>query len=107
MTKPVTKAWHAWLDLMPGVQPTLYLAGHVRTGAGNRVPKLAEAVPQGTNPAILILDLSIQTEGQVGTDDYAFRPATFHKTAGKGEYAQVEVRYEGDQIALLDIETVH
>jgi hypothetical protein len=107
MTSIKSRDWNAWIDLMPGSQTKLHVTGEVETNAGNLVPKLAEAVPQGINPKILILVLTIETEGDVGTDDVAFRPARFEKPAGKGQYVQVDIRFDDNLVAAIDVTETH
>ncbi|WP_127595643.1 hypothetical protein [Nitratireductor alexandrii] len=106
MTGVISIQWRAWHDLMPGVTPTLYVTGEVQTSAGNMVPKLRPAVPQGINPQILILELSIEQEGDAGIQLVAFRPARYTQEAGAGAYTQVHIRHEGEEIAQLDVNEV-
>lgn len=107
MGVPVTKEWEAWINLMPGGPSSLIVTGRVETNAGNMVPQLTEAKPQGINPKILILDLAIVQQGDVGTSDVAFRDARFTKPAGKGEYTQVEIRFDNAPVALVDVKEAH
>lgn len=51
--------WKAWLDRMPGVEPTLYVTctcGFPSTGYS---AKLKPHHPQGTNPRDLLLELHV------------------------------------------------
>ena len=106
MTVPPSFNWNAWIDVMPGSKPTLYVTGEVQTGAANLVPVLTEAVPQGINPAILLLDLTIVQQG-VGIQLVAFRPARFEKAAKQGQYSHVEIRFGGELVAYERVQTIH
>lgn len=108
MATPKTKDWDAWIDLMPGPKsPTLHVKGSVETTSGNQFPELSEAIPQGINPKILILVLGIKSTGNPGTDPVEYRPATFSKPAKKGQYSQVDIRWEGDIIESIPVKEVH
>ena len=86
MSKIETINWHAWIDTQPGADPKLYVTGEVRTSALNKFPVLKPAVPQGINPTILLLDLSIVEEG-VGGQVVTFRPARYEQRAQSGRTA--------------------
>ncbi|SMH38382.1 hypothetical protein [Mesorhizobium australicum] len=107
MTVPKTRNWEAWIDLMPGSPSKLIVTGQVETTAGNKVPRLTEAKPQGVNPKILILDLSIVKEGDVGTDDVSYRDARFTKPASRGQYTQVEIRFGTEHVTTIEVGETH
>lgn len=107
MSSLENKEWKAWINLMPPPPFQLIVTGKVRTTAGNKVPHLAEASPQGINPKILILDLTIVQQGDVGTTDFEFRDARFEKPAEKGQYTQVAIRYGGEAVATIEVEEAH
>jgi hypothetical protein len=103
-----TKDWHAWINLQPGSERKLIVIGKVETSAGNMVPVLRKAVPRGFNPAILILDLSIEQQGDRGSADVAYRDARFETPAEPGLYTSVVIRHDGADIAGIDkIEEAH
>jgi hypothetical protein len=106
MAVPRTINWHAWINVMPGPPSRLYVTGEVETGAGNMLPRLTETVPQGINPTVLLLDLTIVQEGDLGIDLVAYRPARFEKPVQPGQYSQVEIRFEGEIVATVDVKTV-
>ncbi len=101
-----TKDWNSWIDTMPGSEPTLIVTGEVETNAGNMLPVLREKVPQGPNQIILMLDLTIEKSGQVGTDDVAFRDARFEKPAKEGGYTSVEIYFKNSIIAAIPVDIV-
>jgi hypothetical protein len=78
----------------------LTVTGEVQVSAGNLEPVLNEAVPQGINPAILILELATTTSGEVGTDALAWKIARFETPIEQDLYAQVDIR----DYALVDVE---
>jgi hypothetical protein len=51
-----SSSWTAWHDRMPGKPATLHVHGEVTFPTTGYVVELRRAVPQGINPAILILD---------------------------------------------------
>ncbi|MGN6463947.1 MAG: hypothetical protein ACTHLP_00525 [Rhizobiaceae bacterium] len=106
MDQLIDTLWKAWIDAMPGAQNKIYVTGEVRTGAANEVPKLTMAVPQGVNPNILVLDLSIQDSGDRGIQLVAFRAARFERESGSHHYSRVEIRY-GKQHTTIDVTQVH
>ena len=104
---PKTRNWSAWIDLMPGKAPALHVRGKVETNAGNFHPDLKEAVPQGINPSILILDLTIVKKGEGGSDDVAYRDAIYDKPAKKGQYTEVHIRFGKDIIEKIKVTETH
>ena len=104
---PATRNWKAWEDRQPspGSGPTLHVVGEVQTSNTNQTPHLDEATPQGINPAILILDLSITTSG-VGNTVMGWKPVKFEKKVSPGQHTSVDVRWEGQSIAGCEVEIV-
>jgi len=103
---PETSNWTAVEDRQPpGVRLTV--KGKVKTGYSNEIPHLTKAEPGGINPKILILDLSIEAQGQ-GTTMVSLRDVEYRENIEAGQYSSVEIRYEGKSIAVIDhIEVVH
>jgi hypothetical protein len=104
---PQTSNWKAVEDRQPpGVNLTV--TGKVKTTNSNQVPHLAKANPQGFNPAILLLDLSITTSGDAGGTVNGTRDVEYREDIKAGQYTSVQIRHEGKGIALIDhIEVVH
>ncbi len=107
MTAPKTKEWSAWIDLMPVNKPTLHVTGQVETSASNVQPKLAEAEPQGINPSILILVLTLENSGGDGSTAFAFHEARYEKPAKKGQYTEVHIRFAKDVIQKISVTEAH
>ncbi len=108
MAAPKNKDWYAWEDQMPPIPPgpTLYVTGDVETPGSNIVPVLKPAVPQGTNPKILILDLTLVDTHMPGIPVVDFRPARYERDVEKGEFTQVEIRWETTSIELIAVQIV-
>jgi hypothetical protein len=104
---PETSNWKAVEDRQPpGVR--LKVTGTVTTTRSNQEPRLTKAIPQGINPAILLLDLTITTTGEVGNDVMGKRQVEYREEIKAGQYTSVEVRYDGQRIAMIDpIEIIH
>ncbi|MGC2780234.1 MAG: hypothetical protein WA418_31805 [Bradyrhizobium sp.] len=106
-TPPKTRNWKAWQDLQvgPGKTPTLYVTGQVETTNTNQTPHLKEHVPQGTNPKILLLNLTITTSG-VGNAVVAWRDVRFEKKIKKDQYSSVDILWDGKSVGQAKVETV-
>ena len=76
MPAPKTRKWRAWLNLQPGSENQLHVTGDVEVSATNKEPVLRRAQPQGINPKILILDLSIRELG-IGEQVITWREAQY------------------------------
>lgn len=103
MSAPNIDKFSAWEDHMPGPSgPTLHVAGKVEITNGNQTPVLTEAVPQGINPEVLILDLSIRTSGD-GITLMDWKDVKFEKKVQKGQHTSVDIRWEGKSIKTLEV----
>jgi hypothetical protein len=99
-----TKNWEAWEDRTPGPQgSTLHVTGSVETSNSNQKAQLTEAEPQGFNPTILILNLSLASSGS-GSTVMGWKEARFAKTIKVGQYSNVEIRSDGDTVASCKVE---
>ncbi len=102
-----TKDWAAWINLMPGSRHKLIVTGKVLTNNGSLVPVLKPAIPQGFNPQILMLDLTIEQQGDVGTEDISYRDARFEKPAEAGSYTEVAIQYDGTPVTSIPVTDAH
>ena len=105
---PATKDWKATLDVQPHIRPqpeTLRVAGEVDVGNIGASAHLKEASPQGTNPEILLLRLTITLDRE-GVPKRVYKEAKFHKVAKKGEYKTVQILWEGEVIADMPVVNV-
>lgn len=103
MSCPEMSDFSAWINTQPPGPFKLIVKGKVVTNAGNLLPELSERVPQGINPRILILDLSIKQSGGAGTADVAPRDVRFDKPADKGQYSHVEIHFDGELCQTLEV----
>jgi hypothetical protein len=103
---PNTRNWKAWQDLQPIGKPKLVVIGQVETSNSNQTPHLNEHVPQGINPKILLLDLTISSSG-MGSTVMGWRDVRFEKEIVKDQYSSVEILWDGQCVARQDVEDVH
>ncbi len=92
---------------MPGTKPTLIVVGQVETSAGNLQPRLEPATPQGFNPAILLLNLTIVDTGKPATEDIAFRDVRFETPASQGQFSHAEIHFEGESCVSMEVTEAH
>jgi hypothetical protein len=103
---PTTKNWKAWQDLQPGPgKPKLIVTGQVELGNTNETPHLKETVPQGINPKILLLDLTITSSG-IGNPVVHWKEVRFEKKIEKDQYSSVDIMFNGNSVAQAKVETV-
>jgi hypothetical protein len=107
MAKPApdTKNWEAWIDTMPGGPGHMTVIGDVDVGNIAASAHLKEHNPQGINPKILLLDLTITLDGE-GYPKKIYKQARFDKPASKGQYTSVDILWEGDKIADIEVKEV-
>ena len=91
-------------DSNPGVP--FYVTGEVETTNGALQPVLRVATPQGINPGILILELTIERVSDVGTTDIKYRDVRYDTRTSQGQYKHVQVRCGLDEIAFIDVQIV-
>jgi hypothetical protein len=80
--------------------------GEVETSNSNQTPHLCEAVPQGINPIILILDLVLATSGN-GNAVMGWKSVRLEKKLSRDHLASVNIRWERESIATCKVEVVH
>lgn len=108
MAVPKNRNWEAFENRQPPVDPDavpLLVTGEVETNNGGIVPRLTPAASPGLNPTILILDLTLDNTGP-GTTDINFRKAEYPTTVKQGQYAQVSIRWEGEEFTIFDVQVV-
>ena len=100
---PNTRKWSGYIHLQPPGPPALHVKGEVEVSASNKRPVLREASPQGINPEILLLDLSIQDTGGIGTQAFQYKGVRFDRSRVRAQYSTVQIRWEGNDIASVDV----
>jgi hypothetical protein len=102
---PKTKDWAAWENRMPqigGTGPTLYVTGKVKVPGTQYKPVLTPAAPQGINPKILLLNLSIEGQGDAQGGE-SWRDVRYEQPVAAGQYVQVSILFQGSMIDNLDV----
>ena len=102
---PNTRNWKA--DEKPdfvGRNYHLTVTGEVEVSATNLMPKLDEHTPQGINPRILLLDLTIVSAGGVGGQIMIYKPARYARPTTGNQYAEVDILFEGKVIERIAVD---
>ena len=104
MTAPKTRNWSAnELPDFAGHRYHLKVHGEVETSATNYAPKLTEHIPQGFNPRILLLDLTIVETAEIGGQVVAFRSADYDRPTNGHQYDEVDILFEGNVIERIKV----
>lgn len=105
---PGTRNWKSLEDRLPGpgMGVAIFVTGEVETSNSNQTPQLREAVRQGMNPTILILDLTFTTSG-TGSAVMDWKSARFKKKLSRDNYVSVDIHWEYKSIATCKVEVVH
>ncbi|MCB2254431.1 hypothetical protein KTQ74_21165 [Pseudomonas chlororaphis] len=96
--------WHAWLDTMPPKPDELHVVGDVEVANPGITAYLTVRVPQGSNLAILLLDLHLfQRPGQ-WIQQITCTQARFNRVLppGSPRYTAIEIFQNGERIAFID-----
>ena len=99
MSNPDEKEFKAWLDKMPGANNTLHVTGTVTVPTTGWTVTLTEAVPQGINPKILILEVKKVKPYGVSGDMVSHIPVRFDKPHSP-DYTEVTVRDDGGDFTI-------
>jgi hypothetical protein len=102
--------WKAIEDRMPPGPPKLRVFGVLEAPTPGYKAKLSPASPQGINPRILILILTVTRP--TGVQPQVITPVSvrYEQTVEAGQYTQVHIRADGELLTddeLLDVEVVH
>jgi hypothetical protein len=91
-----TRNWHAveTTDLV-GSAHKLTVTGEIQLLKSNEEPALEDAAPQGFNPKILILDLTVSSQG-LGGQVVHWKSVTYEKSISAHQYAEVTIRGGGE-----------
>jgi hypothetical protein len=95
-----THSWSAWNNLMPGSEGINVLGKTTLPSLGWQV-SLAENIPQGINPAILLLTLKVvRPTGEAGTQMVP-HDIVFKKPGAQNKYTSVQILCsEGGSISI-------
>lgn len=103
---PETRNFNSWINLMPGAPTQLFVTGEVETPASNKQPRLTVSSNNPPN-GVLLLDLSIQDTGNLGTQAFQFWPVRYEQPAARGQYTQVAIFWAGEELMRLDVSEVN
>lgn len=99
-----TREWYAWLNRMPPPPDDFHVIGEIYVPNPGVTPILVPKVPQGINPAILLLDLYLIQQPGAWPSVFVWKQIRYEKIAPTVRYTQVHIFCEEKTIA--DIEVV-
>lgn len=102
----IESTFKAWIDAMPGAEPKLIVTGDVETRTGGWRVSLVRAVPQGINPAILILDVAAVAPTKPSTDALETHKVRHQEPARPGQFTDVMIR-GGNPDFTIPVGTAH
>ena len=82
-----------------GKNRKLTVTGEVQTFKGNEKVALVEAVPQGINPKILLLDVKVESYG-AGTEVLGWQQVEFAKPISEGQYSEVTIKTDDNSVTV-------
>ena len=96
--------WQAWLNNMPPNPAHLHVVGDVLVSNPGVQPTLTMREPQGINPTILILDLSLIQQSGMWPQVMTCASARFDRIMPPkaSNYQVIEIYSQGDKIAFVD-----
>ena len=104
MPAPSTRNWTAnELPDFAGGHYHVEVKGEVQTSATNYMPKLSYRNPQGFNPRILMLDLTIEKTAEFGGQVVMFRKADYSRPTTGNEYDEADILFEGQVIERITV----
>ncbi|HXC55276.1 MAG TPA: hypothetical protein VNU97_08280 [Rhizomicrobium sp.] len=91
-----TRNWHAVeVSDFGGGNLRLMVTGEFQSLRSNEVAHLKEAVPQGINAHVLILDMAVEASG-TGSDIVVWKHVTpFAKPVSPRQYSEVWIQHDG------------
>jgi hypothetical protein len=104
-----TRNWRAWIDLMPPNPGDFQVTGEVYVSNPGIRPELTPAIPQGINPAILLLDLKLVQQPGMWTQVMTWAKTNYKETTTpkSQRYSEVEIHFNGESIAQIKVEETH
>ena len=105
MAKLIKNAFKAWIDTMPPGPAKLIVIGQIEVPTGGFKAKLVRAVPQGINPAILLLDVEVTKPTGIVTQAISRIDLRFEESPPLVRYTSVTTRLESDTVTCDVTET--
>src|SRR5260370_4423036 len=91
-----TRTWKAnEIPDFAGRRYLLVVTGDVEVTATNQTPKLSVHVPQGINPRIYMLDLTIVSSGGIGAPIVYYKHVQYTKVTSGHQYDEVYILFKG------------
>ena len=101
---PNTRNWNAnELPDLVGRRYRLIVTGDVQVTATNLTPKLSTHVPQGFNPRILLLDLTIVSSGGFGGQIVFYKSVQYMRATSGHQYDEVDILFRGKIIKRIKV----
>lgn len=95
-----TSNWNAWVDRQPPGPPAFHLTGIVELPHAGFEVTLAPSEPQGFNPAILMMELTVTELDGMHTQAVEGRGVRFDISPYEGNlYREVTIMHAGEMIA--------
>lgn len=104
-----TRNWRAWINLMPPKPGDFHVTGEVYVSNPGIKPELTPRIPQGINPAILLLDLKLIQQPGMVAQVMTWAKTNFKETMPPKSqgYSEVEIHFNGESIAQIKVEEIH
>ena len=100
-------AWHAWINKLPPPPDTLHVRGSVTVSNPGVDVSLYKRVPQGINPAILLLNLMLVQRPGIWPQVIVEKPVSYEEVGRDLSYTSVEIGSDGQPGFSLPVEIVH
>lgn len=98
--------WSAWINKMPPPPDSFHVVGKLMASNPGQTAKLTPAVPQGVNPAILILDLKMEQKPGMWPQVLVPILARYDVDPYTGAHSQVTIRKDAECSITIDVKTV-
>src|SRR4029077_6946324 len=101
---PNTRNWKAnEIPDFAGRRYLLVVSGDVQVTATNLTPKLTVHVPQGINPRILLLDLTIVSSGGIGAPIVFYKSVHYQRVTSGRQYDEVDILFNDKIIKRIKV----
>jgi hypothetical protein len=77
--------------------------GEVEVSATNLTPKLTVQAPQGSNPRVLMLDLTIESGGGLGGPIMIYKKVEYTRPTSGNQYDEVDIMFDGQIIQRIEV----
>jgi len=106
---PQNRDWYAWIDVMPPPPNHFHVVGEVFVANPGVEAVVAVKEPQGTNPAILLLDLHLTQKPGMWPQVMTWIQARYDKTLTPvgPRYAEVQVFGSDGLLARMPVNETH